>query len=90
VGPRATMTTKKDKSGVIPDGIIVHGKLLRWGNSFGIRLRRSDLEENGLREGDEISLEIRKLPRDKIDLSGIRTFAGDPDLSTRHDEIDWA
>lgn len=34
----------------------LHGKVLRWGNSYGIRITRAEVERLGLHEGDEVDL----------------------------------
>lgn len=68
----------------------IHGKLLRWGNSYGIRVKKDDAARTGIPEGADVALDIQEIPR-KIDLSKIRTFkGGDPDLSVKHDEVEWA
>jgi len=63
------------------------GRVLEWGNSFGIRLRKSDLEDAGLTPGEEVTIRIeRKLSR--IDLSGVPAFSGGaPEDSQRHDDL---
>jgi hypothetical protein len=69
------------------DEVIVRGRILKWGNSYGIRLRRADLKKAGLTPGAEA---IVRLPRrrERVDLSGLPTFeGGQPDDSLRHDEI---
>ena len=66
------------------------GKLLRWGNSYGIRLSRKEIERLGAREGDELVVEVKVRPTDRVDLSHLRTFTGGPILSQTHDQVDWS
>lgn len=64
--------------------IRVAGRVLRWGNSYGIRVRRADLEKSGVKEGADVVIEFE--PK-KIDLSHVWTFrGGGRDVSERHDE----
>lgn len=64
----------------------------KWGNSYGIRLPKSEAERLGLKEGDRVEVEMRKAPRrggkkKRIDLAGLPTFRDpDPRASERHDE----
>jgi antitoxin component of MazEF toxin-antitoxin module len=64
-------------------------KVLRWGNSYGIRISKQDAEREGLREGQEVVVVIKARPGQKVDLSGLRTMdlGG---LASHHDEVDWA
>jgi antitoxin component of MazEF toxin-antitoxin module len=64
----------------------VTGRLLRWGNSFGIRLSKADVERLHLAPGQPVrilveedlpALDPRDLPR--FDLGG--------DAADRHDEL---
>jgi hypothetical protein len=64
-------------------------KVLKWGNSMGLRVSRKDASAAGLREGDEIVIEFAP-PRKKVDLSHLHSFDMGGDLSIRHDEVDWA
>lgn len=65
-------------------------KVLRWGNSYGIRISKEEARRAGLREGQEVVVEIKAKPGDRIDLSKVRTFRGPGNLSATHDEVDWA
>lgn len=68
------------------DEVLVEGRILEWGNSFGIRLRRADLERAGLTPGTDAVIRISRR-RGKVDLSHIRTFrSGRSDISERHDQ----
>lgn len=64
----------------------------KWGNSYAIRLPKSEAERLGLKEGDHVEVEMRKTPKRRakkklIDLSGMPTFHDpDPLASERHDE----
>lgn len=65
-------------------------KLLRWGNSYGIRVSKADVEREGLREGQEFRILIRAKPGQKVDVSRLPAFDLGGDLSERHDEVEWA
>jgi len=67
--------------------VILNGKLLRWGNSYGFRLRKSDVERAGLNVGDDARLRITT-GGTKVDLSDLPFFrSGHTDTVERHDEI---
>jgi antitoxin component of MazEF toxin-antitoxin module len=63
-------------------------KVLRWGNSYGIRISKEEALRAGLREGQEVVVDIQAKPGDRIDLTGLTTYdlGG---LAARHDEVDW-
>lgn len=68
------------------DEVIVEGRILEWGNSYGIRVRKADLERAGLAPGEEAIVRIARRS-DKVDLSHVRFLRGDrSDVSERHDE----
>lgn len=73
--------------GAVETKIVV--KVLKWGNSMGLRVSKGDAEQAGLREGDEIVISFAE-PRKRVDLSHLRRFPMGGDLSVRHDEVDWA
>lgn len=64
-------------------------KLVRWGNSYGIRFRKQDVEKRGLREGSLIDVSWKPHKgTGKVDLSDLPTFKDpDPLLSQKVDEI---
>ncbi len=68
------------------DDVVIEAKVLRWGNSYGIRIKKNDLEASDLHPGEEVVVRIER--RDgRIDLSDLPTFAGGrDDVSERHDE----
>lgn len=69
------------------DEAILRVRILKWGNSYGFRIRKADLKRLGLLPGSEavVRLERRRGP---VDLSGLPTFKGGmPDDSLRHDEL---
>ena len=69
------------------DEVIVKGRILRWGNSFGIRLRRAELKKVGLSPGSEAIVRMAK-EHSRVDLSGLPAFnGGGPDDSVQHDEL---
>jgi len=37
----------------------LRGTIKRWGNSYGILLPKRELEENKLREGQEVTIDLR-------------------------------
>ena len=63
-------------------------KIKKWGNSFGVRLTKKELEEYGLKEGDEVKIKIEKVkPGKEVDLSDIPTFSEtDEKVSEHHDK----
>ena len=63
-------------------------KVRRWGNSYGVRLRKKDLQALGIREGSSIDVQVRPhRPARGLDLSDLPTFRDpDPLASIRHDE----
>lgn len=63
-------------------------KIKKWGNSFGVRLTKKELEEYGLKEGDEVKIRIEKVkPKEEVDLSDVPTFSDTDDkVSERHDK----
>lgn len=62
-------------------------RVRRWGNSLAIRLRKDDLGEAGVSEGDLVKVEIVKVvATDESDLSDLPTFKDkDPRASVNHD-----
>lgn len=69
------------------DEVVLTAKVLRWGNSYGLRIRKADLERAGLKPGEEAVVRLER-PAEKIDLSHIRTFhSGRTDTAERHDEV---
>lgn len=65
---------------------IIEAKVLRWGNSYGLRIGKKELEAAGLKPGEEIRVEI--LGPTDVDISHVRFIeGGEPDLSERHDKI---
>jgi len=62
----------------------------KWGNSFAIRLPKSEADRLGLKEGDHVEVEMRKAPRKKrkrISLDHWPVFQDTAtDVSERHDE----
>lgn len=68
----------------------MHAKVLKWGNSYGIRLSKAEAEELGLKAGDEVIVEVKAKPGEKVDLSGLRTFSLGGNLADEHDAVEWA
>jgi len=72
---------------VASDEVIVRGRVLKWGNAYGIRLRLVDLKKAGLTPGAEAIVRLRKR-REHVDLSGLPTFGrGRSEDSLHHDGI---
>lgn len=71
----------------MPDDAVIAGRILEWGNSYGIRLKKSDLERTGLAPGADVVVHLeRRLQR--VDLSGFPFIQGGaPDDAQRHDEV---
>ncbi len=40
--------------------VIAKGKILEWGNSFGLRLNKADVIGAGLLADEEVEVEVRK------------------------------
>ena len=69
------------------DEVIVKGRILRWGNSYGIRLPKAELKKAGLSPGSEAVVRMAK-KRTRVDLSDLPAFkGGKPDDSLQHDEL---
>lgn len=67
--------------------VVVRGRILKWGNSYGIRLRRAELKGTGLSPGSEAVVRLAK-QSERVDLSGLPTFrGGQSDDAARHDEL---
>ena len=67
--------------------VVVRGRILRWGNSYGVRLRRADLKKAGLSQGSEVVVRLAKTPG-RVDLSTLPSFrGGKADDALRHDEL---
>ncbi|HEX2066768.1 MAG TPA: hypothetical protein VHI93_08150 [Candidatus Thermoplasmatota archaeon] len=66
--------------------ILVHRRIVHWGNGFGIRLTKGDLERLGLRPRDEAEVLIRGQPKG-VDLGNLPTLHLGGDASLRHDDI---
>lgn len=69
------------------DEVVLRVRILKWGNSYGFRIRKAELKRLGLIPGSEavVRLERRRGP---VDLSGLPVFKGGmPDDSLRHDEL---
>lgn len=65
-------------------------RILRWGNSYGIRLTKAEVEALGLHEGDGVRVEVEPR-RKKIDwdtFPSLNLGPGPHDLSTNHDDLD--
>lgn len=71
-------------------GGTLHKRVLKWGNSYGIRLTKADLERLGLREDDEVDVGLEPAPPE-IDWASIEFLRLGSELAKRgsldHDEI---
>lgn len=65
--------------------IAIRAKLLEWGNSFGLRLSRQDVERLHLRLDTEVEVKVDVEP-DKIRVEDLRSFDLGGDAADRHDE----
>ncbi len=63
----------------------MRGKLLRWGNSFGLRLSRRDVERLNLRPGAEVKVTIPVADADPT--AELPSFNFGADAADRHDEL---
>ena len=67
--------------------VVVKGRILKWGNSFGIRIRKGELKRLRIRPGAEATVRV-DLQGSEIDLSGLPTFrGGGRGDALRHDEL---
>ncbi len=72
----------------IQDVDTMFARVRRWGNSLAIRLRKDDVGEVAVSEGDLVKVEIIKVATaDASDLSDLPTFKDeDPRASVNHDK----
>ena len=69
------------------DEVVIRARILKWGNSYGLRVRKADLKKLGLQPESEAVVRLEKR-QGRVDLSGVPTFRGGlPDDSLRHDEL---
>jgi len=61
------------------------GKLLRWGNSYGIRIAKADAERAGLHVGDEFEFGVA--PTGGVDISSLPSFDWGGGGAKDHDAI---
>lgn len=66
--------------------ILVHRKIVPWGNGYGIRLSKAELARLGLRPREEAEVLVRG-ERKGLDVSRIRTLHLGGNGSLRHDDI---
>ena len=60
-------------------------KIKKWGNSFGVRITKKELEEYSLKEGEEVKVKIEKvIPKKEVDLSNLPTFTETDERVTEH------
>ncbi len=64
-------------------------RVLRWGNSYGIRLTAGDLEAFGLAVDDDVEVGLRPRPK-KIDWARIADVPWGPNASQEVDEVLYA
>lgn len=51
---------------------VAEGKLLKWGNSYGVRVSKADVERAGLHVGDPMT--VTPGPPTKVDVSHLPVF----------------
>ena len=69
--------------------IYMESEIKKWGNSYAIRLPKSEVERLGLHEGDAVQVDLKKAGKrtKKISLEGIPLFQDTvSDVSDRHDD----
>lgn len=62
----------------------------RWGNSLAVRIPATLAESLGIKEGDQVKVQVTKVPKGKVDVSGapfFRSKDGRTDISENHDEF---
>lgn len=62
------------------------GKILKWGNSLGIRLNKTDVDREGIDVNDEVEIEVKKKVTTVKDVFGSLPKRNDTDKILR--EID--
>lgn len=67
---------------------LVHGRkrVLRWGNGYGIRLTKADMERLGIHEKQEVDVTLEPAAG-RIDLSDFPFLRLGGDARARHDEL---
>ncbi len=66
--------------------VIMEAKILKWGNSYALRLSKRDVDRMGWREGTVVRVEA--LPQgQKLDLDFPTFGSGHADTSVNHDEV---
>lgn len=55
----------------------MHATVKSWGNSYAIRLTKSDLRRLGVRPGQGVRVTIEPEPVGRIDLSGMPVWEGE-------------
>ncbi|MBW3583779.1 MAG: hypothetical protein KY455_11825 [Euryarchaeota archaeon] len=64
----------------------LHKRILRWGNSYGIRLTRDDLDALGMHPDDQVDIIVERCTP-TVDWDHLPSLSLGPDASTRHDQI---
>lgn len=65
---------------------VIKGRLLRWGNSVGVRISRRDARRLRLREGSDVTVRIQSEPS-KVDLSVLPILHGKGTEGRDHDKV---
>jgi hypothetical protein len=65
---------------------VVKGRLLRWGNSVGVRISKRDVRRLRLREGADVTVRIESEPS-PVDLSMLPVIHGTGSEGRDHDKI---
>lgn len=65
-------------------GPVIKAKLLKWGNSYGLRIAKADAERLGLQVGDEMEFSMAR--PGKVDVSQIPVFHMGG-IGAKHDAI---
>lgn len=67
-------------------GPVIKAKLLKWGNSYGLRIAKADVERLELHPGEEVEVTVGGR-LDKVDISHIRMFHWGGGGARHHDQI---
>ena len=67
--------------------VTVKGRLLRWGNSYGLRLSRKDVERLDLQPDKEVEVKVDVSPGRKLRPHEVVSFNLGGDAADRHDEL---
>lgn len=67
----------------------MYSEIKNWGNSYALRLTKSDLRRLGLRPGQRVLVDVRPAPEERVDVSALPVaHGGVPFRAARHGHYD--